>query len=121
MVCDVLLEAASSGQQFSVMVVDSKPLLEGKKMLDILVSNQITCTYIFLSAVSSLIQDVQIVMLGSTGILSNGCVMSRIGTAQIALVAKSFDIPVLVCCETYKFSSNVQSNAFQSNELCKYF
>lgn len=43
--------------------------------------------------------------------------MSRVGTGQIALVAKSFNVPVLVCCETHKFSERVQTDAFVYNEL----
>ena len=45
--------------------------------------------------------------------------MSRIGTSLIALVAKSYNVPVLVCCETYKFCDKVQTDAFVNNELGK--
>lgn len=43
--------------------------------------------------------------------------MSRAGTAQIALIAKSYNVPVLVCCETHKFSERVQTDAFVYNEI----
>lgn len=43
--------------------------------------------------------------------------MSRVGTSQIALVAKAYNVPVLVCCETYKFCERVQTDSFVSNEL----
>ena len=36
---------------------------------------------------------------------------------QVALVAKSCNVPVLVCCETYKFSERVQTDSFVFNEL----
>lgn len=45
--------------------------------------------------------------------------MSRAGTAQIALIAKSYNVPVLVCCETHKFSERVQTDAFVYNEIGK--
>lgn len=51
--------------------------------------------------------------------LANGYVMSRVGTSLIALVAKTFNVPVLVCCETYKFSDRVQTDSFVFNELGK--
>ena len=57
------------------------------------------------------------VLLGAHSLLANGYVMSRIGTATISLIAKSYNVPVLVCCETYKFSERVQADAFVSNEL----
>lgn len=57
------------------------------------------------------------VIFGAHGLLANGYVMSRIGTSLIALVAKSFNVPVLVCCETYKFCDKVLTDCFVSNEL----
>lgn len=57
------------------------------------------------------------VFLGAHALLANGYVMSRVGTSQIALVAKAFNVPVLVCCETYKFCERVQTDSFVSNEL----
>jgi translation initiation factor eIF-2B subunit delta len=43
--------------------------------------------------------------------------MSQVGTAQISLIAKTHNVPVLVCCETYKFCERVQTDSFVSNEL----
>merc|ERR1712004_838428 len=37
--------------------------------------------------------------------------------SQVTLVAKSQNVPVLVCCETYKFSERVQTDSFVFNEL----
>ncbi len=28
--------------------------------------------------------------------------MGKVGTSMIATIAKSYNVPVLVCCETYK-------------------
>ena len=61
------------------------------------------------------------VFVGAHAVLANGCVMSRVGTSQVALVAKSHNVPVLVCCETYKFSERVQTDSFVFNELGKFF
>ena len=43
--------------------------------------------------------------------------MSRIGSSIIAMVAKANNVPVLVCCETFKFCERVQTDAFVFNEL----
>lgn len=43
--------------------------------------------------------------------------MCRIGSGQVALVAKAHNVPVLVCCETYKFCDRVQTDSFVFNEL----
>ena len=57
------------------------------------------------------------VLLGAHGLLGNGYVMSQVGTAQISLIAKTHNVPVLVCCETYKFCERVQTDSFVVNEL----
>ncbi len=57
------------------------------------------------------------VFLGAHALLANGNVMSRIGSSIIAMVAKANNVPVLVCCETFKFCERVQTDAFVFNEL----
>ena len=41
------------------------------------------------------------------GVMANGCVLATVGTSQTALLAKASNKPVLVCCETYKFTSRL--------------
>ena len=60
------------------------------------------------------------VLLGAHGLLANGYVMSRVGSSQVAVIAKSYNVPVLVCCETYKFCERVQTDSFVFNELGKF-
>jgi len=57
------------------------------------------------------------VLVGAYAVLANGHVMSRIGTAQVASMAKTYNVPFLVCCETYKFASRMQTDSYVSNEL----
>lgn len=74
-----------------------------------------------LAALSSFFFKFQVskVLLGAHALLANGYVMSRCGSSQIALLAKSYNVPVLVCCETYKFNELVHTDAFVYNELGK--
>ncbi|KAH9482426.1 putative translation initiation factor eIF-2B subunit delta [Psilocybe cubensis] len=115
----VLLEAQEEGKKFSVIVVDSKPLLEGKVLLRSLTSgpNPIPCTYALLPALPSLLTQVTMVLVGAHALFSNGAVYSRAGTAMIAMMAKTNSVPVVVCCETYKFSDGVMVDGFTRNEL----
>ncbi|VEN40228.1 unnamed protein product [Callosobruchus maculatus] len=113
----ILVDAHKDGKKFKVIVADCRPLLEGKEMLRRLVVAGIKCTYIFLNGASYVMNSVTKVLLGAHALLTNGYVMSRIGTAQIALVAKAYNKPVLVCCETYKFSERVQTDSFVYNEI----
>ncbi|CAL8316219.1 unnamed protein product [Merluccius merluccius] len=113
----ILCEAYEKCRRFRVIVVDSRPRLEGREALRRLVKRGISCTYVLISALSYVLPEVSKVFLGAHALLANGYVMSRVGTSQIALVAKAFNVPVLVCCETYKFCERVQTDSFVSNEL----
>lgn len=62
-------------------------------------------------------QQVSKVFLGAHAILANGAVMSRAGTAQVALMAKAFNVPVLVACETHKTCERVQTDSIVYNEI----
>ena len=57
------------------------------------------------------------VMLGAHGFLSNGYVMGSVGTAMVAMAAKSRGVPVIVCCEAYKFCDRVQTDSIVNNEI----
>ncbi|NWI67039.1 EI2BD factor, partial [Todus mexicanus] len=105
------------GRAFRVIVVDSRPRLEGRETLRRLVRKGIHCTYVMINAISYVLPEVSKVLLGAHALLANGSVMSRVGTSQIALVSKAYNVPVLVCCETYKFCERVQTDSFVSNEL----
>lgn len=115
----ILLEAHRDGKQFTVIVTDGRPLSEGKEVLRRLVVAGIECKYILINGVSYVMSSVTKVILGAHALLTNGYVMSRIGTAQVALVAEAYNKPVLVCCETYKFSERVQTDSFVYNEIGK--
>ncbi|KAI0047310.1 eukaryotic translation initiation factor 2B delta subunit [Auriscalpium vulgare] len=114
---NVLLEAWEEGTRFSVYVVDSRPMLEGKRLLSVLVAASIPCTYLLLPALGSVITEISTVFVGAHSIHSNGAVYSRAGTALVAMMAKQHSVPVVVCCETYKFSEGVQLDSFTKNEL----
>ncbi|KAF5331531.1 hypothetical protein D9611_007663 [Ephemerocybe angulata] len=115
----VLLRARSEGKKFSVIVVDSRPLLEGKALLRSLTSgpDPIPCTYALLPALPSLLTEVTTVFIGAHSIYSNGAVFSRAGTALVSMMAKQRNVPVVVCCETCKFSEGILVDGFGKNEL----
>jgi translation initiation factor eIF-2B subunit delta len=91
--------------------------LLGKQLLSVLSSAGIPCTYLLLPAIGSVITEVSIVFVGAHSLHSNGAVFSRAGTALVAMMAKQHSVPVVVCCETYKYSEGVQLDSFTKNEL----
>uniref|UniRef100_A0A182NIP3 Translation initiation factor eIF2B subunit delta n=1 Tax=Anopheles dirus TaxID=7168 RepID=A0A182NIP3_9DIPT len=113
----ILEEANRRKKNFRVIIVNARPRQEENAMLEQLVQQGVKCMCVLINAVSYVMPEVTKVLLGAHALLANGSVMSRVGTAQIALVAKSYNVPVLVCCETHKFTERVQTDAFVYNEL----
>ncbi|KAH8102815.1 eukaryotic translation initiation factor 2B delta subunit [Phellopilus nigrolimitatus] len=112
-----ILRAHEDGKRISVVVVDSRPMLEGKHLLTVLTAASIPCTYLLLPALGAVIASVDTVLLGAHSLHANGAVYSRAGTALVALMAKTHGVPTLVCCETYKFAEGVVLDGFTKNEL----
>ncbi|CAL9060399.1 uncharacterized protein LOC135678097 [Musa acuminata AAA Group] len=113
----LLVYAHEVGKQFRVVIVDSRPKLEGQVLFHRLVAKGINCTYTHVNAISYIMHEVTLVFLGAASVLSNGTVYSRVGTACVAMVANAFRVPVLICCEAYKFHERVQLDSICSNEL----
>ncbi|CCH60053.1 hypothetical protein TBLA_0C02430 [Henningerozyma blattae CBS 6284] len=101
-----------------VVVVDSRPLFEGRKMATYLRSRGVDVMYALITSLNNVLKmPIDYVFLGAHSILSNGFLYSRAGTAMIAMSAKRRNIPVLVCCESLKFSQRVQLDSVTFNEL----
>ncbi|KAI5431748.1 hypothetical protein KIW84_035788 [Lathyrus oleraceus] len=113
----ILLHAHKLGKQFRVVVVDSRPSHRGKLLLHSLLGEGLSCTYTHINAVSYIMHEVTRVFLGASSVLSNGTVYSGVGTACVAMVAHAFHVPVIVCCEAFKFHERVQLDSICSNEL----
>ncbi|KAI9280421.1 hypothetical protein BY458DRAFT_500644 [Sporodiniella umbellata] len=113
----LLLETKKKGIDFRVIVVDSRPLLEGKHLLKKLVAAGIDCSYHLLSSVYVALKSVTKVIMGAHALLNNGAVYSRIGSSMVAMAASDKQIPVMICCETYKFVNRTQVDSFVLNEL----
>ena len=70
-----------------------------------------------LGAISYVMKDVTKVILGASAMMANGTALSRVGTAVVALMGHSSRLPIIFCCETYKFCERVQLDAIVSNEV----
>uniref|UniRef100_A0A7S1STN3 Translation initiation factor eIF2B subunit delta n=1 Tax=Tetraselmis chuii TaxID=63592 RepID=A0A7S1STN3_9CHLO len=116
-VLETLLAAHAAGVAFQVIVIDARPHCEGRGLMAKLLAAGVHCSYEHINALSFIVKQVTKVFLGAAGVLSNGVVLSRVGTAAVGMTAAAFNIPVMVCCETYKFNERVQLDSITSNEL----
>ncbi|KAL9639401.1 MAG: hypothetical protein Q9164_000942 [Protoblastenia rupestris] len=112
-----LAEAYHQGKTFKVIVVDSRPLFEGKNIAKALAELGIEVQYSLIHGLSYVIKSATKAMLGVHAVMSNGRLYSRIGTAMVAMTAKDARLPVIVCCESIKFTDRVALDSFVHNEV----
>ena len=113
----IIKQAYDQGKSFKVICVDCNPKFEGKILLKRLLEHGISCTYISINAVAYVMKNVTKVLLGANAMFANGTVLSRVGSAVVAMVADQYNKPLLICCETYKLSEKVQVDSITFNEL----
>ncbi|KAL4943602.1 hypothetical protein BDV06DRAFT_189492 [Aspergillus oleicola] len=116
-----LLTAYKQGKKFRVSIIDSRPLFEGKNLARTLANAGLEVQYSLISGISHAIKDATKVFLGAHAMTSNGRLYSRVGTALVAMSAKEraggVEIPVIVCCETVKFTDRVALDSIVVNEI----
>jgi translation initiation factor eIF-2B subunit delta len=107
----------SSESSFRVILIDSRPLFEARPLARSLIAAGIPVTYTLLSGLSHAITSATKVLLGAHAMMSNGRLYSRVGTAAVAMAAHAEDIPVIVCCESVKFTERVSLDSVVNNEI----
>ena len=113
----VIMHSKESGTDFSVVVVDSEPELEGRAVITRLSEVGIKCTYAQVHSLPFVIKGASKLFLGATAMLSNGYLISQTGTAMVACMCNYHRVPVVVFSETYKFSKEVMLDSFAVLEV----
>eukprot|EP00163_Fabomonas_tropica_P024218 TRINITY_DN4186_c0_g1_i10.p1 TRINITY_DN4186_c0_g1~~TRINITY_DN4186_c0_g1_i10.p1 ORF type:complete len:565 (+),score=129.35 TRINITY_DN4186_c0_g1_i10:1045-2739(+) len=113
----VIRKALEQNKEFTVIIVDTRPRFGGRGLLQKLDKLGVTCVYILMPAISHVMPRVGKVFVGCDALVANGSIKARAGTALVAMTAQAARVPVLVCCETFKFSERAQLDAITSNEL----
>jgi translation initiation factor eIF-2B subunit delta len=117
LVSKTLLQAHAHGIPFRVIVADSRPLFEGKNLARTLMRAGLEVEYTPLSGIAHAVKDANLVLLGAHSMLSNGRLQSRVGTASVAMHAHQADVPVIVLCESVKFTGKVALDSIVLNEV----
>ena len=133
MVEKTLLKARGQGKRFKVIVVDSRPLFEGKNLARSLSQAGVEVQYCLISGLSDMARRVTKCFLGASAVMGDGRLYSRVGTALVAMMAKEGRgselgdareanglrnaVPVIALCESIKFTSRVALDSVVSNEL----
>jgi len=100
----VISTAHKSGKRVRVIATESRPRYQGITTIGMLDRLGIETELIVDSAARSVMNEVDMVVVGADVITANGTLVNKIGTAQIALAAHESRTGFMVAAETYKFS-----------------
>jgi ribose 1,5-bisphosphate isomerase len=100
----VISTAHRSGKKIKVIATESRPRYQGITTIGMLDRMGIETELIVDSAARSVMNEVDLVVVGADVITANGTLVNKIGTAQIALSAHEARTSFIVAAETYKFS-----------------
>lgn len=100
------IKEAAKTKKINVICCETRPRNQGYLSAAFMAKNKIPCTLIVDSAARFAMEefDVDKVVVGADVVAANGAVANKIGTSQLALVAKEANVPVIVVAETIKFS-----------------
>ena len=96
-----------------VVVVDTRPLLEGQETLAALAAAGVPCAYTQLTGVhgAGALPGAAAVLLGAVAVFGTGAVLGRAGTAALAAAARHAGVPVYVAAESFKFADSASLDA----------
>ncbi len=99
-----------------VICTESRPRYQGRLSALELAENKIKVRLIVDSAVNNYIRDVDCVVVGSDVITSEGNMINKIGTSQVALCAEESGIPLYVASSLLKFDPETTFGTFDEIE-----
>jgi translation initiation factor 2B subunit (eIF-2B alpha/beta/delta family) len=89
------------GRRPRVYCLESRPLYEGRQLAIELAAHNVEVTSIIDSAVYANLQNIELVLVGADSLTEEG-VVSKIGTAGLAVCAQSLGVPVYALADTSK-------------------
>lgn len=102
-VLSILKKLKEEGKEVHLIVTESRPAFEGRKMTEEILKIGFPVTFIIDIAVRVFMHDVDNVIVGAEAIAVNGAIVNKIGTSVIATLANEARVRTLVAAGTYKF------------------
>ncbi len=100
----ILKMVAEEKKHVGVFVTEARPGFEGREMAKMVGELGLPVTLITDLAVRVFINDIDNVLIGAEAIAVNGAVISKVGTAAIAVLAHEARVRMLAAAGTYKLS-----------------
>ena len=111
-----LIKAKENGIDYSVIQTETRPKYQGRITARELIEAGIDTTMIVDSAARHFMKEIDFVVVGSDAITSEGNVINKIGTSQVALAAHEARIPFYVVSTLLKFDPVTIYGEFEAIE-----
>lgn len=100
-----ILKAHEQGKKVGVIVTESRPGLEGLKVVDQMESKGIPVVVGIDAAMGVLVKQATIVLIGADSISAHGSAVCKIGSYPLAAVARLAGVPFWLAADTSKFDT----------------
>ena len=112
-VSEILRTAREDGVDFELFITETRPRYQGRITSREMVEAGVKATMLVDSAVRTFLKRVDLVLVGSDAITSEGNVINKIGTSLIALAAQEARTPFYVATELFKFDPQTIHGDFE--------
>ncbi|XP_046440729.1 translation initiation factor eIF-2B subunit beta-like [Daphnia pulex] len=96
------LKSAAKNRVFQVIVAECAPFFHGHQLAADLAEARISTTLIPDSAIFAMMARVNKVIIGTHSVMANGGLKAVCGTHTLALAAKHYSVPFVVCAPMFK-------------------
>jgi len=112
----LLAKAKADGKEFTVICTETRPAFQGRITAREMVDLDIQTMFIIDSAARSYMGDVDLVVVGADAITSEGNVVNKIGSSNIAVLANEARKPFYVVSELLKFDPETLYGEYEGIE-----
>ncbi|KAJ2538455.1 translation initiation factor eIF-2B subunit alpha [Coemansia sp. RSA 1933] len=99
----LLRRAVKQNKRFRVYLTESRPDQSGLRAAAELQELGVPCEVVLDAAVGYIMEKVDMVLVGAEGVVESGGLVNKIGTYQIAMLAKAAKKPLYALAESFKF------------------
>jgi ribose 1,5-bisphosphate isomerase len=115
-VSGILRAAKADGRDFQVILTETRPRYQGRITAKEMIEAGIKTTMIVDSAVRNFMIKADLVLVGADAITSEGNVINKIGTSQVAVAAQEARTPFYVATELLKFDPQTIHGDYEAIE-----
>lgn len=115
-VLHTLRVAAEAGRIDKLFVMESRPRLEGRETAKAMAEIGVECTLVADAMGPSLVEDIDVAVVGADAILNDGGVVNKIGTYPLALACNEGGKQLCVLAESMKLDLRTNSETWAESE-----